>query len=271
MTEGNMEQSFKILEQLPGSLHGAVRTLSGSVAVVYGLLIDRLKSEVRTQQLEYLSQGADPAVYQILLKLLPDFVNLKIEFCLPLLDLATPALKTQSSALYQAFRKNLEALISMDGTVTVFEFALKQVVLHHLDFFFGEIEKPKLVYASIGQIFPSCEVLLSYLAGAGHLSDALAEVAFKKASGELDPSHRWRYIPMEELSQKRTEEALAIMASAFPMVKEQFLKTCVSCVEQDGKLDIHEMELLRAFAATLDCPIPPRSSKGEQALNVVKI
>lgn len=259
MKEARVEKAVQILGQLPKSLREAAMSLSGAVVLVYGLLIDRLNMQVRTRQLEYLSQHADPAVYQSLLKLLPDFSSLEIGFCLPLLDLATPALKTQSPALYDVFKKNLEALINTDGSVTIFEFALKQVVLHHLDYFFGKTKKPVPVYASIGQVLPSGEVLLSYLAGAGHLFRPSAEAAFAKASKELDPAKEWKYIPPQELMQNKVEEALPVMASTFPKVKEQFLRACVTCVEQDGKLDVREMELLRAFAATLDCPIPPFS------------
>ncbi len=260
MTEASMSQAIEILEQLPKPLREAAMVLSGAVALVYGLLIDQFNPEVRAKQLEYLSQRADPAVYQALLRLLPDFANLKVAFCLPLLDLATPTLKTQSSALYHPFRENLEALIGMDPAVTVFEFALKQVVLHHLDFFFGKAKKPVPIYSSLDKILPHCEVLLSYLAGAGHLTRNVAEEAFNKVSKGLATSYGWKFIPADALPSEKVEGSLGVMALAFPKVKEEFLKACVNCVEQDGKLDIRETELLRAFASALDCPIPPMKS-----------
>lgn len=258
-TNENLGQAVRMLEGFPKPLKIATMTLSGSAALVYGLLIDRFNSQTRARQIEYLSQRADPAVHQFFLKLLPDFSSLPVELCLPLLDLATPALKTQSPVMYDLFRKNIEALINMDQTVTVFEFALKQVVLHHLDFFFGKIKKPEPVFASLEQVLESCEVLLSYLAGVGHLSQPLAATSFMKAAKGLAPSREWKFIPAQALVQKQAEEALASMSRAFPRVKEQFLKACVNCVQHDGRLDIREMELLRAFASTLDCPIPPLS------------
>ena len=223
VADGSLDKAGRILEGLPKPFMDAARSLSGATALVYGLLIDRLNVETRTRQLGYLSQKADPAVYEMLLKLLPDFSNLKIEFCLPLLDLATPALKTQSPALYRVFRKNIEALIGMDSTVTVFEFALKQVVLHHLDFFFGITKKNIPIHSTIGPVVPACGVLLSYLAGVGHVSRTGAEKAFGEAASELDPDQDWKFIPGEVISHASVEKSLRDMALAFPKLKEIIL------------------------------------------------
>ena len=257
VSKNTLGEAGHILEGLPRSLKLAVESLSGAVAVVYGLLADRSNTEVRTRQLEYLSKNADPAVYQTFLNLLPDFSYLPLEYRLPLLDLATPALKTQSAALYEGFREHVEALINMDSKVTPFEFTLKQVMLSRLDFFFGKTKKAKQLYASLNPLISSCEVLLSFLAGAGNAFGNKAEQAFIKASKMLAGSRVWKFIPRGEISPQKVETALKEMASAFPKCKEQFLKACVGCVEQDGKLDLREMELLRAFASALDCPIPP--------------
>ncbi|HOE69170.1 MAG TPA: M48 family metallopeptidase [Candidatus Omnitrophota bacterium] len=255
-----------LLEEMPKHLREAALTLDDAMALVYGLLIDRMNSSTRTRQLEYLSREADPAVHRKVLRLLPDFSSLKIEFCLPLIDLATPALKTQTRASYEKFRANIEALIHTDQTVTVFEFALERVVLHHLDFFFRKTKRPVPIHASLAPLLPQCAVLLSYLAGAGSVSKTLAQNAFMKAARSLAPGAAgWTMIPAGQLSHGRTAKALEDMAAAFPKIKEQFLRACVVCVEHDGRLDIREMELLRAFASVLDCPIPPLASAGTHA------
>ncbi|MBU9888242.1 MAG: M48 family metallopeptidase [Candidatus Omnitrophica bacterium] len=262
-SQENLAEAGRILEELPRSLRDAARSLDGATALVYGLLIDRRKDEVRARQLDYLSRKAGPDVHRTLLGLLPDFSSLNLEFCLPLLDLATPMLKTQSPASYPAFREHLESLIAMNPEGTVFEFTVKQVVLHHLDFYFGKAPRPRPLHATIGALLPACGVLLSFLAGAGQISRAAAEKAFQKAARQLVPDHVWKFIPGESLAFENAEKALRDMASAFPGVKEQFLKACVSCVECDGRLEIRELELLRAFASTLDCPIPRSPVTGQ--------
>lgn len=259
MTEASRMEAGRILERLPKLLREATMVVTGSEALIYGLLMDRVSEENRGRQREYLLKEIDPAVHQVFLKLLPEFLNLPIELCLPLLDLATPTLKTQTPEHYERFRRHVEALIQMDQVLTVFEFALKQVVLHHLDFFFGKVEKPMPVYASLGQVFPSCEILLSYLATAGDFSRPRAETAFMKAVKTLDASRMWKFIPQETVAAAQVEEALKTLTRVFPKCKEQFLRAAVICVEQDEKLEVAEMELLRAFASVLNCPLPPFS------------
>ena len=260
VTAAGIVHAAETLNQIPKQLKELTSTLSGAVALCYGLLIDRANTTIRTRQLEYLKQNMDPAIHPVLLKLLPDLSSLPIEAHLPLMDLLTPALKTQSPEMYERFKQNITALIDMDETVTVFEFVLKQVILHHLDFFFGKRSKPVATHTAVAPIAASCEVLLSYLAAAGHLTQPLAQISFMKAAKELMAKREWRFIPPTQLPQQQVEDALRQMACAVPRVKERFLKACVSCVEEDGRLRPREIELLRAFASTLDCPIPPFSA-----------
>ncbi len=263
ITDDQLNRASEIRGALPALFKEMVTSVTGSIALVYGLLIDRRSTDVRSRQLEYLARHADPSVYQTLLKLLPDFSSLKTEWCLPLLDLATPTLKTQAPELYEKFREHVEALIHEDKSVSVFEFVLEQVVLHHLDFFFGKAEKTKVVYSDWKPILPDCEILLSYLSGAGSFSRPLAEKSFLKAVESLGLHFSWKLIPFELLTHDQTAGALKKIAAASSKLKEQFLKACVHCIEHDGRLDVRELELLRAFASTLDCPIPPLISQVE--------
>ena len=257
ITDNHLNRASEIREALPALFREAVTSVTGSIALVYGLLIDRRNTDVRSHQLEYLARHDDPSVYKMLLRLLPDFSSLKTEWCLPLLDLATPTLKTQTSERYEKFREHVETLIHEDQSVSVFEFVLKQVVLHRLDLFFGKAKKTTVVYSDWKPILPDCEILLSYIAGAGSFFRPLVEKSFFKAVESLGQDFSWKLIPFELLTHDQIAGALKKMAAASPKLKEQFLKACVHCIEHDEQLDIRELELLRAFASTLDCPIPP--------------
>ena len=52
-------------------------------------------------------------------------------------------------------------------------------------------------------------------------------------------------------------QALEELARLKPLAKLRFLQACVACVVADGEVVVEEMELLRAFADILECPIPP--------------
>ena len=42
-----------------------------------------------------------------------------------------------------------------------------------------------------------------------------------------------------------------------PFAKPRVLKACLETAAADGKFYLAEVELVRAVAATLDCPLPP--------------
>ena len=56
---------------------------------------------------------------------------------------------------------------------------------------------------------------------------------------------------------RKVSAALDRLALAVPQIKKNLLEACVRVVGADGVMQEREAELLRAIAATLDCPIPP--------------
>jgi hypothetical protein len=51
-------------------------------------------------------------------------------------------------------------------------------------------------------------------------------------------------------------DALNHLTQASRPFREKFLNACVAAIEHDGKVTLAESELLRAFAQSLDCPVP---------------
>jgi tellurite resistance protein len=56
------------------------------------------------------------------------------------------------------------------------------------------------------------------------------------------------------------DAALSELASAAPRVKREIITAATACIAADGKVTLEESELLRAIAALLACPIPPRAA-----------
>jgi hypothetical protein len=50
-----------------------------------------------------------------------------------------------------------------------------------------------------------------------------------------------------------------------PLAKPQVLKACAACIASDKKVSAGERELLRAFSAALDSPMPPLLGETESA------
>ncbi len=64
-------------------------------------------------------------------------------------------------------------------------------------------------------------------------------------------------VPVAELSTARLGEALERLRYLQPFEKPRVLKACLEAAAADGKFRLAETELVRAVAATLDCPLPP--------------
>ena len=61
----------------------------------------------------------------------------------------------------------------------------------------------------------------------------------------------------ESCAPARLDPALDRLATAAGPIKQRVLLACAQIASADGELRIAEAELMRAFAATLDCPMPP--------------
>ena len=53
------------------------------------------------------------------------------------------------------------------------------------------------------------------------------------------------------------DDSLTRLAACAPGVKRRIIDAAAYCVAADGVVQVREAELLRAVAATLDCPLPP--------------
>jgi tellurite resistance protein len=109
-------------------------------------------------------------------------------------------------------------------------------------------------FASLDAVSQPLGVMLSAMAGAGHGDPREAEAAFRRGAdsvkqGQLAYDNRFG---LESL-----DAALETLRSATPQVKRRVIDAATATVAADGTVTIDEAELLRSFAAVLDCPMPP--------------
>ena len=65
------------------------------------------------------------------------------------------------------------------------------------------------------------------------------------------------YPPAEALTSAGISASFERLRHLAPLAKPALLRACMEAAMADGSLRLPEAELLRAVAATLDCPIPP--------------
>ena len=69
-------------------------------------------------------------------------------------------------------------------------------------------------------------------------------------------------IPRDRLTLQELDAALDSLGQMKPLQKPALLKACATCINADGRVTVAEMELFRAIADTLDCPMPPLPAPG---------
>ena len=249
-----------LLSEMPAAIREAAREPYGARAVIYCLLLDK-EAGLREQQLALLQDRADKDVYALTLSLMPLMDALEVRFRLPIIDIATPALKQLSHSQCPPFLKNLAALINIDSKVDLFEWSLQKILSRHLD---GHFHKPSLDAArfqDFGKLTRELGFVLSVMAHAGAADQNRAQRAFDASAQKL-ASTGLALLAKDQIRIADLDQALGKLDLLAPAAKSRLLTACVICIWHDQRAAPAEVELLRAFASVLDCPMPPGIAPG---------
>lgn len=254
-TSSRLEYARKLIHELPQEFYAAVNDPYAARAIIYSLVLDK-DSDVRRAQLEHLKSAADSGIYEETMKLDRASLELKKEYRLPLVDMALAALHQLSARQYKLFRDNLDALIAADNKVSLPEWSIRKIVIHHLDPVFSRkpgTDRQNLVLSNVPE---ACAVLLSVLVYAGRQQGLGDEDVFEQAReqlGRLEIS----LLEKSTISLDRLNKSLDRLARLKPLEKPQLLKACATCITADRTITSNEVEMYRAISAILDCPVPP--------------
>lgn len=250
-TPQQLARAHDLLEALPPAVREAAHEPYGARAVVYALLLDADFSSCQ-KQFERLAAEADPAVYKTTLSLHKETSTLPREARLPLLDICLGPLKDLSPEQYERFRDNVHSLAAADNRLSLFEWTLQKVVLHVLDPHFGRSRRQRARRRPAGE---DVAVVLSALAHAGGDSDDAIRFAFERgveATGLKSLSLQ----PWDRAMFKRLDKSLDALNQVSAKSKAKLVRGLAETASADGAIIPRELELLRAVATTLDCPMP---------------
>ena len=244
-----------LLSSLPEFSRTASRELHGACALVYSLLLSE-DGPLRDSQIAMLD--ADPSLRDEARSLFARRGELSSAQKIGLVDIAIPTLRHMSPDQYATFRSNVKKLIEADGQIQLFEFTLQKILLRHLDLSFSNSTGTAVRYKSIVPLLPDVGVVLSALASSASGTAANRDAAFRAGVTELLVKPDAFPLERSDVTDLAAfDSALDRLAAAAPDVKRSVLTACGAAVMHDGEVNDPEVELLRAIADTLDCPIPP--------------
>ncbi|USD20566.1 M48 family metallopeptidase [Microbulbifer variabilis] len=241
----------QLLESIPAAILQAAHDPFIARALIYHLLLHRGESERETQMV-LLKKIAHPAVVREMYKLAPQLKALPDNARLPLLDLCVPALKALVPQQYQVFKRNLIKLLRSDGKIEIWEWALYRVLIHALE----ESPDRQRLSNKKGAGNDASRFLIAAIAHAGNSEYLPAKRAYEQGLKflqlEVTPLPSRKDIDLQHL-----DKAIAIASQMKPLEKPLLLKALVYTLNHNGIIKAEEIELLRAVADSLDCPMPP--------------
>lgn len=252
--EENLFRAAKILRDIPDELLDAAHDPLEAEALVYFLLISN-DPAVRDKQMASLIPEVDKGIPEKISDLFKFSDDFRPEWKLPLVDLSVPALRNLSQEQFSLFKANIKELIYTDEKVSLFEYTLEKVLFRHLEVNYKNHKEEKIIYHNLKPLATELSILLSALSHAGKKDSKKAFQSALKPIEKISP--KLTLIDEDGLSFGKIDESLNRLAQSAGPVKKHFLHAAISCITSDEHIRIAEMEMLRAMADTIDCPLPP--------------
>jgi uncharacterized tellurite resistance protein B-like protein len=241
----HVDHARRLLERLPQKLRERLAGPDGAEQAMLGMLLER-EGPVRERQLALLGErGGQAAAAQF------EMGPLARAQALLLIELTLPALKQLPQKRRDAFLAQAQALAEADRKLTLAELVQVTLLRQHLREGAGKPIPTR--FRKVAEVAADAQVVLSLIALVAQ-SDTGA--AHAKGAGLLGLALGAPLTPAE-LSGARVAEALERLRHLAPFEKPRLLKACLETAAADGKFRLAEVELVRAVAATLDCPLPP--------------
>jgi Zn-dependent protease with chaperone function len=238
------------LAALPPALAENLNHPSRAVAVVFGLLLSS-RPDIQKAQLDAITRAYTQKTAHEALTHQQWLGGKNARHRLPLLDMALPALRELDADARKRCLECVDRLVYADGRLSASEFALRHIL--------KSILAPAVARLSLRleKLDADIACLLAFIAHTGNADEAAAAAAYQHALARSPIGKPQAFPARKELRLEQVEHALSRLAQANPRFREKLLQACVAAVEHDGKITPAESELLRAFAQSLDCPIPP--------------
>jgi Zn-dependent protease with chaperone function len=250
----HLARARDLMHQLPAHLRECAHDPYLARAAVYALLLSPGNRKVRTGQLQLLEKQADAKVFRELLELHPELERMAPGLRLPLVEMIVPTLRQLSQSQYRDFRANVNLMIKADRKVSLFEYGMHRMLLHHLDHAFGLRSSP--VPDGKGEVADAV-CLLTMLAEVGQRGEGMRNEAFRRGMQLFAPDQIYRHPDAGACTLRAFDEALRRFSGADPEDKRRLLSACLATAFTNDKVTDSEADLLRIIADAVGVPLPP--------------
>jgi Zn-dependent protease with chaperone function len=259
------ETAAAVLVAIPESVDHAAHSRELSFLLALALGLSR-KPSARQPQLELLDQQLGAMRSAKCRELATELDALNDQLRLPILELSMPALRQRPNEQLTFLMDLLRRMSALNDSEKLFDYVLIRVLESYLRAGTLAISLPR----PRGSARSAVVTLLSCVAAYGHETPRNALEAyraglariFKSPAGLAEPD----FAQLESVRRlEALDAALARLGLLRPRHKQRVLGGVLACIRQDRHITTEEIELYRAIAATLGCPMPPASAIGRWA------
>jgi Zn-dependent protease with chaperone function len=258
LEETQVRRAQQLLQSLPQALKTATQNPLEASGLLYSLLLND-RNEILVHQLQQLEQAIDASLLERVQSLRAQLTNVTPELRLLLVDLLLPALRSLSKEQYRQLRRLVKLLSAADQQISLFEYFIQQLVIRTLDrqFRIGKTRRIVQIYAMRG-VEREASLVLSLLAHIGHTDPESVQLGFQRGARVLaEPGVLIKLLEIKDCTRLQLDQAMVRLEEISPQLKRKLLAGCLECLVADGEIKAAELELFRALAAALDCPVPP--------------
>lgn len=249
-----------LAESLPDPLVRAARHHEWSPALVLLLLLDRDES-IRNGQLQSIARLSGDTAAQQVTELLRQFGDIAPGQRLPLVEIALPAVKRRSRREIRDLHATVRELSLADASISPFEFLLNQIISSYLEDAIQPASVQEHGRFNIAQRKQAIEVTLAALAWFGNRDNPdTAQAAYAAGLAIVDIDNATASWPEHKNWPDDLRRALAALNQLKPAAKQELVKAWLTTVLYDQQATTHELEMLRAYCATIHVPMPPLAS-----------
>lgn len=247
-----------ILSFIPEKIRDAVHEPIGAQATCLLLLVDE-DPRVSDRQGKLLEKTVSDELRTELMRLKSKVIPViqrSPELRLVLMDMAMPALSRVPEESSRAFLAAVEGMIHADGQLDRFEWLLGRLLVRHLQNQGPRRKGEPAPRKKLGSLAGEVRIILAMLAWSGARSEEQAIQSFQASAGKTGLGNL-DFPGREDCSVEALDSALDALVGLRFRDRGRLLDAAAEGVCADGQATLAEVELLRALAGALDCPMPP--------------
>ncbi len=173
---------------------------------------------------------------------------------LEVIDLVAPRLNEKPPEVRREVVRSIRKLIWADQRLSLFELALITLIEKQLDFRRAHTARGRA--KRLSQVFTPLQILMSALARASDARPEQIQADYENGMKQLF-RHPPQLAPALRCQPENLKGALEQVLGLPMPLKERVLKAALTVIHPNSVTNSSQWEILRAFAAALDVPLPP--------------